>query len=862
MAFMLAAWLLAATGAAALALRGRTRHAGAAVLAAFALAGAAWWTLDDIPSSDDLARSVGPGRLLVKLRARVREVPLPPHPEEPDPRPGQLVIDVLAVEDGGVWRVRSSRSTLRVTGRHEELWPDDELDLLCTVRVPEAARTPGGYDRREALAREGIGLEADAFGPNVRVASRGGLSLGRSTAMARAHLAGRLRRCLSREYSELLCALLLGHRPGVDPQQRAIFARSGMGHLLAISGLHLAILVGLLGAALRWVRLGRRPTAVILACFAVLYAVLAGGRTPVARAAVMITTYLAAVILDRDRDLANSVAFAALVLIVHRPKALFDPGFQLSFSAVAFIAFLYPLLEEAYAAWRGDSERWMEPLAENRFERACRRMRQALFVSAAAWLGVQPLLLHYLGFVNPWAVFSNVAVLPLATLALAAGVTLLVAGAAWLPLAAVLAYPARAAIWALLVGVELFARLPWSIVRLSSPGAAWLVGYYALALGMFAWAWRRRRPHPEKAVPAVPAGARGRRMAVWIGVAAGAFALTGAVLVFIPPEGPPAPSVTAFDMGRGRAVLVTTSGGEHVLVNAGAPGAGQALDDWLRRLGIDSLAAVVLTRDDDDHASGLGGAIEDRGVGVLALPALSRRSEAVLAATRTAVDRGAAVLWPRPGDWIGGGEGGPGEAHWLGTRPWHGGTPHAAVAFNAGGGLDAAFFEPGSSDSPERADELARSLAGGDLVPGGVLVVFASRAGARAARTVVRAARPRLVVVCLSETDAVLPGTALLLRTLVAEGVPVVRTDLSGTVRVRTTACLPSHRQVPADGAPMSTDDGHAPLVVERWESDAWIEVGAPPRAEAAWGGASGLLPQVRAPERAGDHRPGERGAP
>ena len=64
--------------------------------------------------------------------------------------------------------------------------------------------------------------------------------------------------------SELFCALLLGYRPGIDPEDRARFAGSGLGHLLAVSGLHLAILAGLMGWLLRKMGVGRKPMAVAL----------------------------------------------------------------------------------------------------------------------------------------------------------------------------------------------------------------------------------------------------------------------------------------------------------------------------------------------------------------------------------------------------------------------------------------------------------------------------------------------------------------------------------------------------------------------------------------------------------------------
>ena len=378
----LVVWPLVALGAIALARRELIGLAAAAMLFAFFLAGASWQTLSATPRSDDIARAASDRPTPVRLRVRVRDVPLAPHHDDPDPRTGPFVVDVTDVMDAtrargeGKWRAVSGRAVLYVggpwTGRAiGRIRPGDRLELLASVRLPREARAPGAFDRRKALAREGIGCELRANPAMVEVVSRGwALSPRRLSAAVRSRLAGSLRRTMRPRESELFCALLLGYRPGIDPEDRARFAGSGLGHLLAVSGLHLAILAGLLGWLLKRMGVGPKPLAVALAMFAIFYASLAGGRPPIVRAATMVVTYLAASFLGRDRDLANSVAFAAFALLVWRPGWIADAGFQLSFAAVGFIAFLYPVLEDAWAALGGGPERFMEPLQENRLDRA------------------------------------------------------------------------------------------------------------------------------------------------------------------------------------------------------------------------------------------------------------------------------------------------------------------------------------------------------------------------------------------------------------------------------------------------------------------------------------------------------------
>ncbi|MHC4201302.1 MAG: DUF4131 domain-containing protein, partial [Planctomycetota bacterium] len=243
----LAVWPLVAAGAIALARKDLVRLAAAAMLFAFFLAGASWQTLWAIPRSDDIARAASDRPTPVRLRVRVRDVPLAPHPDDPDPRTGPFVVDVTDVDAAdatdvtharreGTWRAVSGRAVLYVGGPWTlkpigRILPGDRLELLAAIRLPREARAPGAFDRRKALAREGIGCELRANPAMVEVVSRGSrLSPRRSSAAVRSRLAGSLRRTMRPRESELFCALLLGYRPGIDPEDRARFAGSGLGH--------------------------------------------------------------------------------------------------------------------------------------------------------------------------------------------------------------------------------------------------------------------------------------------------------------------------------------------------------------------------------------------------------------------------------------------------------------------------------------------------------------------------------------------------------------------------------------------------------------------------------------------------------
>jgi competence protein ComEC len=161
----------------------------------------------------------------------------------------------------------------------------------------------------------------------------------------------------------VLKAVLVGDRSALDSKTIQSFRRSGLYHLLVISGLHVGLLAALVLALLGWLRVreGKRYLAAVL--FLVGYAALVEQRAPTLRATLMIGIYLLARYLYRDREGLNAVGFAALILLIWRPAWLFEAGFQLSFSAALLIfGLVVPILARTTEPYR-KALSWMDDSA-------------------------------------------------------------------------------------------------------------------------------------------------------------------------------------------------------------------------------------------------------------------------------------------------------------------------------------------------------------------------------------------------------------------------------------------------------------------------------------------------------------------
>ena len=203
----------------------------------------------------------------------------------------------------------------------------------------------------------------------------------------------------------VVAAMALGDKSQLTTELRDAYAISGASHILALSGLHLGIIYTLLSLLLsrrRWQMVSQ--IVIILSIW--LFVFLVGLSASVVRSAVMVSIYALLSLGHRDKLSVNTLAFAAIVMLLFNPMSLFDVGFQLSFMAVLAILLFYPLFESV----------WSQPFLFDR--RLFKWLWTMLAVSCAAQIGVAPLIAYYFGRFSCYFLLANLIVVPAATLIL------------------------------------------------------------------------------------------------------------------------------------------------------------------------------------------------------------------------------------------------------------------------------------------------------------------------------------------------------------------------------------------------------------------------------------------------------------
>jgi competence protein ComEC len=479
--------------------------------------------------------------------------------------------------------------------------PGDEVELTGQLSRFHPTANPGGFDTerywRDRRVRAQLVIRQTADALTVRQRNWFTSATGWMGAL-RAWGQTTLTAALPQRTQGVACALLLGEGAPMTRADWDRYARTGIIHILAISGQHLVILAAGLGFVFRVLGTRQRSATVVIVVVLVAYALVTGGRPPALRAAVTAAGACIALLLRRPTQASNLLALAWLVVALVNPTDVFDPGCQLSFVAVAVLRWgTGGLLEPS----TDPLDRLVEqnrPVWERVLRWCGREVALAYLVSVIVWITVSPLVAYHMHMIAPVAVPLGPPVSMLATLALFFGFAVLLLSAVH-PL---LALPLGWLVHWLLLGCEMLVNLADNLsTHHSVPDVPlWWVAifYVGLLAGLtqaplrLRWGW-------------CTVGSLG-----WlcVGLMCGLFPS--------PPEGF---RCTFLAVGHGGCTVIETADGRTFLYDAGAIGGPEVtrrhIVPFLQQRGIRRIDEVFLSHADLDHFNGLVGLLDLVAVG-------------------------------------------------------------------------------------------------------------------------------------------------------------------------------------------------------------------------------------------------------
>ena len=219
----------------------------------------------------------------------------------------------------------------------------DTLSFSCT---PSEFENSFLFKAKDHYASEGIFLKTDKI-KSVKITPGNRFSFRRTVYRYRDHISEKISTVLPGEYGALITAMLMGDRSGLDENTEKKLYRCGTGHMFAVSGMHLALLVSLVSAVLEKTRLTIKKRFFVTEAFIIVFTVFSGMQVSVVRAALMMTLICSAGLFGRKPDPLNSRSIAAIILLIHSPHLIRSSSFLLSVAGTFGASVLVPYVTDS-----------------------------------------------------------------------------------------------------------------------------------------------------------------------------------------------------------------------------------------------------------------------------------------------------------------------------------------------------------------------------------------------------------------------------------------------------------------------------------------------------------------------------------
>lgn len=486
--------------------------------------------------------------------------------------------------------------------------PGDHFIARTTIGPVSNFGTPGVFDYQQYLEDQGIRVKGWIKTPSL-IMKVNQLSPP-SWASRMRYLPERLRFQLSQflttslppQTAGVYKAILIGDSSSLTPETKEAFKASGSIHLLSISGLHMALVAlfstGIISWLLKrseWILLNL-PATKVAALLSLIplaaYTMIAGANPPVLRSLIMISVFIAALLLDRQWSISTNIAIAALIILAANPTQLYTASFQLTFTAVSSIALFSPYL--AKIAAQGTIEN-KELSVQKRIVFTVKKWTIASFlISLAATIGTAPVLAFHFNRISLASPISTILIEPILCLwSLIIGlVACLFIGIP--PIAHALFAVGSPGITASLAIADLFTHLPWLYLWVTPPSIPAIMSWYLLLILFASWPILSRRA-----------------------LSFGLLSCFGLWLLAPLTQNNSTShdtKVTILDVGQGSAIIIEAPGSDPILIDGGRKQArsnkefdtGENLiAPYLWHKGIKRLSMIICSHPDADHYNGI-----------------------------------------------------------------------------------------------------------------------------------------------------------------------------------------------------------------------------------------------------------------
>lgn len=457
----------------------------------------------------------------------------------------------------------------------------------------ELPSSDGDFNYRRYLYHRGIMAILSGSGKDIERIDSDGFNLTSFAGSIRHSIKERYIRGLPEDEAALLCGIALGDASLINEELQESFRATGLTHILAASGINIALIIGALWPLLRILRFRAIAQFATLVSFTALYTVVSGLSPSITRAFLMAAIGLSAWFFGRERNNMTSLSAAALILLIADPFIIYDVGFQLSFAATLALIIFMPLLEQSMVE-------------------VPKPLRSGLSVTIAAQLGVFPIIIYYFGQASVISLIANLTAAPLSGPALILGMAVLPVETIVAPLGELVYLILRVILGLIIAETKLLANFPGAYVYLGSVSLfKAIICYIVIAfLGLYLYKIKLkiRFSHVLMLLIAISA------VSIWWQLGKS--------------MAPSQLEVTFFDVGQGDSAIIITPDNTKILIDGGPDPT--LVKRKLEQRGIKMIDAVMISHEDSDHIGGIEKVIENFKIGSFLYPAGVESSKAFL----------------------------------------------------------------------------------------------------------------------------------------------------------------------------------------------------------------------------------------
>lgn len=517
-----------------------------------------------------------------------------------DGRRTRFIIEADHLVRENFFSLATGRIQMAVYGKCPDLMIGDTIRFKSKIRSFRNFGNPGAFNYQQYMTFRGISGAAYTSGKHLSIIEKPPKSgISRRISNFRKKLSQFIETTAGvGDEGAVLKALIIGDRSGISNELYEIFRRTGVGHLLAISGLHIGMIATVSFFLFRtclsyikpalwyaWTRKGAAILSLIPVC---IYGILAGLSPSTQRAVIMVWVFLMTFLLQRDQNPINTLFVAAFIILTVYPPSLFSISFQLSFTAVFSIIYGFE--------WRGGKREIRKPVANTEAFR--NTLASYIYASTFAILGTLPFSMRYFNQVSLVGLFGNLVAVPLI------GIVVVPLGlfSAFLYLlshhaAAILLNVPKIFLTFVLYLLEILSELPNAAIKTITPSIAEIICYYILV-----WALLNIIKQTQT----------NRKLATQVAVIIFLiFCIDGGYWIYRRHFQPDL-RATMIDVGQGTAALLEIPGGKNMLIDGGGFSDNATFDvgakiiaPFLWRKKITTVHTLILTHPNSDHLNGL-----------------------------------------------------------------------------------------------------------------------------------------------------------------------------------------------------------------------------------------------------------------